>query len=70
VWQRVHAGKAQRDRLALALFAHSGLRRAELLTLDWDDIDLDRRLIRVRKAKGGRQRVVPIHPALVPLFMT
>jgi site-specific recombinase XerD len=24
--------------------------------------------LRVRKAKGGRQRVVPIHPALVVLF--
>jgi site-specific recombinase XerD len=23
----------------------------------------------VHKAKGGRQRVVPIHPALVPLFV-
>lgn len=23
----------------------------------------------MRKAKGGRQRVVPIHPALVPLFV-
>jgi integrase/recombinase XerD len=30
---------------------------------------LERRLIRVRQAKGGRQRVVPIHPALEPLFL-
>jgi site-specific recombinase XerD len=69
VWRRQHAGKPERDRLALALFAYSGLRRAELLALDWDDVDLDRRLIRVRDAKGGRQRVLPIHPALVPLFV-
>jgi integrase/recombinase XerC len=62
------AGELERDRLALALLAYSGLRRAELLALGWDDVDLDRRLIRVRQAKGGRQRVVPIHPALVPLF--
>jgi integrase/recombinase XerC len=27
------------------------------------------RLIRVREAKGGRQRVVPLHPGLVPLFL-
>jgi integrase/recombinase XerC len=45
------------------------LRRSELLGLDVDDVDLDRRLIRVRNAKGGRQRVVPIHPGLVPLFI-
>ncbi len=69
VWTRVHAGKLERDRLLLALFAYGGLRRSELLGLDWDDVDLDRRLLRVRNAKGGRQRVVPIHPGLVPLFV-
>jgi len=69
VWERVHAGKIERDRLLLALFAYGGLRRSELLGLDCDDVDLDRRLIRVRNAKGGRQRVVPIHPGLVPLFL-
>jgi integrase/recombinase XerC len=68
VWERVHAGKQQRDRLLLALFAYAGLRRSELLGLDLDDVDLERRLIRVRRAKGGRQRVVPIHPGLVGPF--
>ncbi len=69
VWTRLHAGKLERDRLLLALFAYCGLRRSELLGLDWDDVDLERRLIRVRNAKGGRQRVLPIHPGLVPLFL-
>ena len=69
LWQRRHAGKVERDRLLLALFAYGGLRRSELLGLDWADIDIERRLIRVRKAKGGRQRVVPIHPGLVALFL-
>jgi site-specific recombinase XerD len=69
VWKRLHAGKRERDRLLLALFAYGGLRRSELLGLDCDDLDLDRRLIRVRNAKGGYQRVVPIHPGLVPLFL-
>jgi site-specific recombinase XerD len=68
-WTRMHAGKRERDQLLLALFAYGGLRRSELLALDCDDIDLERRLIRVRKAKGGRQRVVPIHPGLVPLLL-
>ena len=48
--------------------AYAGLRRSELLGLEWDDVDLSRRLLRVRKAKGGRQRTIPIHPALAPLF--
>ncbi len=69
VWERVHPGKRERDRLLLTLFAYAGLRRSELLGLDWDDVDLGRRLIRVRVAKGGRQRVVPIHPGLLPLFL-
>lgn len=68
-WKRRFPGRVERDRLLLALLAYSGLRRSELLGLDWDDIDLDRRLIRVRHAKGGRWRMVPLHPALEPLFM-
>jgi len=68
VWERHFAGKRERDRLLLALFAYAGLRRSELLGLDVDDADLERRLLHVRRAKGGRARVVPIHPALMPLF--
>jgi site-specific recombinase XerD len=68
LWERHFPGKPERDRLLLALMAYAGLRRSELLGLDWDDVDLSRRLLRVRKAKGGRQRTIPIHPALAPLF--
>src|SRR6266536_364059 len=68
LWERHFPGKPERDRLLLALIAYGGLRRSELLGLDWDDVDLSRRLLRVRKAKGGRQRTIPIHPALSPLF--
>lgn len=69
LWERDFPGRRERDRLILALFAYAGLRRSELIALDWDDIDLDRRLLRIRVAKGGRQRVVPIHPGLVPLLL-
>jgi site-specific recombinase XerD len=69
LWERHFHGKRERDRLLLALFAYAGLRRSELLGLAWDDAELARRLLYVRRAKGGRQRVVPIHPALVPLFV-
>jgi site-specific recombinase XerD len=68
VWERQFPGKPERDRLLLAVMAYGGLRRSELVGLDWDDVDLSRRLLRVPKAKGGRQRTVPIHPALAPLF--
>ena len=68
IWERHVGGKAERDRLLLALMAYGGLRRSELLGLDWDGVDLSRRLLRVRRAKGGRQRTIPIHPALASLF--
>jgi len=68
LWERHFPGKPERDRLLLALMSYAGLRRSELLGLDWDDVDLSRRLLRVRKAKGGRERTIPIHPALSPLF--
>lgn len=69
IWERHFHAKPERDRLLLALMAYAGLRRGELVGLDWDDVDLSRRLLRVRKAKGGRQRTIPIHPALVPLIV-
>ncbi len=69
LWERHFPGKPERDLLLLAVMAYAGLRRSELLGLDWDDLDLSRRLLRVRKAKGGRQRTIPIHPALAPLFV-
>jgi site-specific recombinase XerD len=68
LWERHFPGKPERDRLLLALMAYGGLRRGELVGLDWDDVDLSRRLLRIRKAKGGQQRTIPIHPALTPLF--
>lgn len=57
----------RRDRAALELLYGSGLRAAELVGLDLDDVDLGRRLVRVR-GKGGKERVVPFgHPAEVAL---
>jgi integrase len=68
LWERHFPGKPERDRLLLALMAYGGLRRGELVGLDWDDVDLACRLLRIRKARGGRRRRIPIHPAFAPLF--
>ena len=56
------AGDAQlavRDRAMLELLYSSGLRLAELVELNWDDIDLKDGLVRVL-GKGAKVRVVPV----------
>ena len=53
-----------RDRALLELLYATGVRASELTGLDLADIDLAQGLITVM-GKGGRQRVVPMHPAAV-----
>jgi site-specific recombinase XerD len=50
----------QRDRAIIAIFYGCGLRRSEGKQLNITDIDLQRRLLFVRKGKGNKQRYVPI----------
>jgi len=56
-----------RVRLALALALYAGLRRAEICGLDAEDIDIEGNVptLTVRRGKGGKDRTVPLHPALV-----
>jgi integrase len=50
----------------LAIGAFAGLRTAEILRLDWNEVDLAGGLIEVKatKAKTGNRRLVPISPNL------
>ena len=51
----------------LVIAAFAGLRSAEILRLDWSDVNLDRKLITVdaTKAKTAARRVVPLCDAAV-----
>lgn len=49
-----------RNRAILALLLYCGLRRAELVKLQWQDIDLDQKLLTVRHGKGDKRRTIPI----------
>ncbi len=50
----------QRDRAIIAIFYGCGLRRSEGQHLNINDIDLQKKLLFVRKGKGNKQRYVPI----------
>lgn len=56
--------------LAVALAAYAGLRCAEVAALTRDDISLGSSppVLVVRAGKGGKDRVVPIHPRLASLL--
>jgi integrase len=54
----------ERDWLWFHLLAYTGMRRNEARTLRWDEnVLLDEQTIRV-VGKGGKLRLIPIHPAL------
>jgi integrase/recombinase XerC len=60
-------GLAQRDRLVLMALVLTGLRRAELIAVQWRDVNLDdeRPSVLVRCGKGGKPRRQPLPSQLV-----
>lgn len=49
----------RRDEACLRLLVETGMRAGELLALSVHDVDLARRVVTIRKGKGGRGRHVP-----------
>ena len=60
----IHAAvRCEREEVAFFLFAFAGLRLGEVAGLRWEQVDFDRWQIRLT-GKGGKFRLVPLHPAL------
>jgi integrase/recombinase XerD len=86
VKQVIGACSEARDLALILLMIDTGIRRAELIALNWGDVDIDTGLVRIAKGKGGKSRSIVIgvntrrallkyrrevgHEASSPLFQT
>lgn len=57
-----------KHRVILALLYATGMRVSELINLRWTHIDRSRGVINILNAKGGKDRQVPLAPAVLPLL--
>lgn len=64
----LRATRNLKHRCVLALIYSSGLRIGELINLKLDDIDVDRRQVLIRQAKGRKDRYVMLAESFLPLF--
>lgn len=60
--------EAVRNETILYTLVYTGLRRQELLDLEMPDVNLASQEIIVRLGKGQKDRLVPIHPRLLPIL--
>jgi integrase len=58
--EAIVSGAAERARPALRILYETGLRRGELANLRWQDVDLRRGQLVVRKSKSKRPREIPL----------
>ncbi len=58
--QILSSGLSARDLALIMFIADSGLRRAEVCALNWEEIDFSSGLVRVRRGKGGKARAAVI----------
>jgi len=56
------------DKVLLSVYYACGLRRSEGIALCIEDINLDTRILHVKKGKGGKQRLIPFSPFVKECF--
>lgn len=57
-----------RDSLIIAMLYYTGIRKSELLNLNWDDLNLERNTLIIKAGKGRKDRIIPMHPRLIELI--
>jgi len=60
VQQIINSCETRRDKAFILLMIDSGLRQAEVISLDWGDVDISSGIIRLEKGKGRKARSVVI----------
>ena len=62
--QRLLEPTSTQFRPVLVTALHSGMRRGEILNLQWPDVDMKNRIITVQDSKSGKKRMIPIDDTL------
>jgi integrase len=52
----------------LVLAIETGMRRGELLSVRWRDVDLERRTLKLKQTKNGDPRTIPLTPKAIELL--
>lgn len=59
-WRAVERARASWVKLFVVLAIETGMRRGELLSIRWQDVDVSRRVARIVRTKNGHERVIPL----------
>lgn len=54
-----------KHKLIMMFLYYAGLRLDEVRNITWKDIDFDRKIIHLKKAKGSKERVIFLHAKLI-----
>lgn len=60
----------ERSKNLIALAIGTGMRRGELMRLDWKDIDFVSNIIHIHESKSGYSREIPIMASLKPILLS
>ena len=64
-WNAVERARAPWVKPFVVLAIETGMRRGELLSITWSDVDLSSRVVRLHLTKNGHERTVPLTPVAV-----